>query len=311
VIEDGSTVDSAGGPVLVMPTALRGRGNRFRALLQPTPASEAPHYWQAGSQPLRLAAYYEVAATLLEPDERRTRSGRVLMVGAHTFVRGNPIIERTRSVVRFTPPGELDEREIEISPAEVAYGDTLEIHGANLRGDSTSLLLNHRDFAEPVEVDAAWGLSSDGSVLTVAVQPSAGAQSLVPGIYGAIVRTAARHRMPDGSQRDFDAISNESGFAIVPAIVAVGGPGPVLTITVTGFEPHLLGNEELLVFTGPTRLSRVAADPPADGAFFTPSAPPGKTIRFRFPSGLASGSVVPLRLVVRGAESGPRWETVP
>jgi hypothetical protein len=36
-----------------------------------------------------------------------------------------------------------------------------------------------------------------------------------------------------------------------------------------------------------------------------------RSISFRFPAGLAAGSVLPLRLVVRGAESGPWWETVP
>jgi hypothetical protein len=313
LIDDTSTVITLGGPVLVMPAGLRGRSNRLRALLQPTPASEAQQYWSAGTNPLRLAAYYEVAATLLEPDEPATRRGRVLMVGVHTVVRGQPQIASTANTITFTPPGALDARTIEISPAEVAFGQTLEVKGANLKGDTTALLLDHRDFPEPVEADAAWNLRSDGSTLTVTVQPSAGAQALVPGIYGAIVRTTVRHTLPDGTQRDFDAFSNEAGFAIAPAIVSVTGPGPVRTIKVDGFAPHLLANNELLVFAGATRLTRVGASPPGAGEFFTPAAPPAAvdTIRFRFPAGLVSGSVVPLRLVVRGAESGPWWETVP
>lgn len=313
LIDDTSTVNTLGGPVLVMPAGLRGRNNRLRALLQPTPANEAQQYWSAGTNPLRLAAYYEVAATLLEPDEPTTRRGRVLMVGVHSVVRGQPQIESTNNTITFTAPGELDARTIDISPAEVAFGQTLEIKGANLKGDTTALLLSHRDFPEPVEVDAAWNLHSDGSTLTVTVQPNAGAQALVPGIYGAIVRTTMRHTMPDGSQRDFDAFSNEAGFAIAPAIVSVTGGGPVLTIKVDGFEPHALAASELLVFAGAAKLARVGASPPGAGEFFTPAAPPAtvNTIRFRFPAGLAPGSVVPLRLVVRGAESGPWWETVP
>jgi hypothetical protein len=313
VIDDTSTVDTAGGPVLVMPTGLRGRRNRLRALLQPTPANEATQYWQAGTSPLRLAAYYEVAATLLEPDDPPTRQGRVLMVGVHGVVRGSPRIDRTLNTMTFTPPGELDPRTIEVSPAEVAFGQTLELQGADLKGENSALLLSHPDFPAPAEVDAAWNLETDGRVLRVTVQPHAGAQPLVPGIYGALVRTTARHTMPDGSQRDFDATSNLSGFAIAPAIVSVAGPGPVLTVTVNGFEPHALPSGELLVFAGAARLARVAAGPPAAGEFFTPTAPPAArtTIQFRFPAGVASGSVLPLRLVVRGAESGPWWETVP
>lgn len=313
MIDDTSTVITLGGPVLLMPPALRGRSNRLRALLQPTPANEAAQYWQAGTQPLRLAAYYEVAATLLEPEEPLTRRGRVLMVGVHSFVRGQPRIESTRNTITFTPPGELAAQQLDISPAEVAYGQTLEVRGADLKGDSTVLLLSHRDFAEPVEADAAWKLKTNGSLLTVTVQPTAGAQVLVPGVYGAIVRTTARHTLPDGSQRDFDAFSNESGFVIAPSITSVAGAGPVLTITVDGFEPHLLANGELLVFAGATRLARVAASPPGAGEFFTPAAPPAArtSLRFRFPAGMVAGSVLPLRLVVRGAESGPWWETVP
>jgi hypothetical protein len=313
VIDDTSTVMTLGGPVLVMPAGLRGRNNRLRALLQPTPANEAQQYWSAGTNPLRLAAYYEVAATLLEPDEPTTRRGRVLMVGVHSIVRGQPQIERTSNIITFTPPGALDPMSIEISPAEVAFGQTLEVQGANLKGDRTALLIGHRDFPEPVDVDAAWNLQTDGSRITVTVQPMAGTQALVPGIYGLTVRTTARHTMPDGTQRDFDAFSNQVGFAIAPAIVSVTGAGPVLTINVNGFEPHLLANNELMVFAGATRLTRVGASPPGAGEFFTPAAPPAAvhTIRFRFPAGLVSGSVLPLRLVVRGAESGPWWETVP
>ena len=313
VIDDTSTVDTPGGPVLLMLPALRGRNNRLRALLQPTPANEAAQYWQAGTNPLRLAAYYEVAATLLEPDEPQTRRGRVLMVGVHSFVRGQPRSESTSNTISFTPPGQLDARQLDISPAEVPYGQTLEVRGADLKGDTTALLLSHRDFVEPVEADAAWNLQTNGSLLTVTVQPAAGTQVLVPGIYGAIVRTTARHTMPDGSRRDFDAFSNESGFVIAPAIVSVTGAGPVLTINVDGFAPHLLASAELLVFAGATRLARVGASPPGAGEFFTPATPPAATttIRFRFPAGLVAGSVLPLRLVVRGAESGPWWESVP
>lgn len=312
VIDDTSTVETPGGPLLLMPPTLRERGNRFRAVLAPTPASEAMQYWQAGSQPLRLAAHFEVAATLLEPDEPRSRSGRVLMFGVHSFVRSQPQIASTHNRLSFTVPGETDARTLELSPAEVPYGQILEIRGANLKGDRTALLLGHRDFAEPIEVDAAWALATDGSRLEVTVQPAIGAQAVRPGIYGATVRTTARKTLPDGTQRDFDTFSNQAAFVIAPAIASVTGAGPVLTITVASFEPHALAAGELMLFAGPARLVRIGAGVPAAGEFFTPAAPPAArtTITFAFPPTFAPGSVVPLRLVVRGAESGPWWETV-
>lgn len=312
VIDDTSTVATLGGPVTLMPVGLRGRGNRFRALLQPTPVSDAVQYWQAGTHPLRSAAYYEVAATLLEADAPQTRSGRVLMVGLNVGVRGKPRIDSTGNTIVFTPPGALDPHRIDSSPAEVPFGGTLEILGNHLQGDATALLLNHRDFATPIAVDAAWSLAGDSARLTATVQSTIAGQPVLPGIYGAIVQTTARQRLPNGTQRDFDATSNESAFAIAPTIVAVVVSGNVLTIRVDSFEPHLLADADLLVFAGTTRLARTSTAVPAAGQFVTPSTPALKnTIRFVFPAGTVPGSVLPLRVVVRSAESGPWWESVP
>ena len=108
-----------------------------------------------------------------------------------------------------------------------------------------SLFLNHRDFAEPVEVDAAWNLATDGSVLKATARPMAGAQAIVPGIYGALVRTTARRTLPDGSQRDFEFWSNEVPLAIAPRIVNVAFVAGLGTITVDSFDPAPLSDNEL------------------------------------------------------------------
>lgn len=311
-IDDTTTVDTAGGPELLMPLSMRGLGNRLRALLQPTPVSDAVQYWQAGTNPLRAAAYYEVAATLLEADEPQTRSGRVLMVNVNTVVRGRPRIESTASTLVFTPPGALDPHRLDCSPAQVPFGGTLRVLGADLKGDRTDLLINHRDFAAPLPVDAAWALATDANVLSVTVQRAIGAQPLLPGIYGAMVQATARVTLGDGSARDFDATSNESAFAIAPSIVSTSLAGTRVTVKVDGFEPHLLAVADLLVFAGNTRLARASGAVPAPGQFVTPSTAALKnTIQFVFPASAVSGSLLPLRLVVRNAESGPWWESVP
>jgi len=59
LIDDSTTVRQHCGPVIVMPTRMRQLGNRLRATLQPIMANDASQYWQAGTHPVRLAAYYE------------------------------------------------------------------------------------------------------------------------------------------------------------------------------------------------------------------------------------------------------------
>lgn len=312
-IDDTTTVDTTSGPKLLMPTTMRGRNNKLRILLQPKPPDDAPNFWQGGSLPTRLAAYYEVAATLLEPDETRRRSGRVLAVGLHPFVRGRPFIENTRNRISFTIPGDVAPREIVASPAEVPYAGDFEVVGNDLKGDRTQLLLAHADFPDPLAVDAAWNVQTTGSVVTATARPSVGAQPILPGIYGVFVRTVMRSKLPDGSARDFDAYSNQGTLAISPRILAVAFAAGVGTITVDSFEPHLLLQNDLLLFVGSERLARTATNPPPAGTFFTPAAPPAATtsIRFRMPAGTPSGTVLPVRLVVRNAESPPRWEVAP
>ena len=311
-IDDTTSVETLGGPVLVMPTTMRGRGNLVRSLLMPTPPGEAAQYWQAGTSPLRLAAYYEVAATLIEPDSPQSRAGRVLVAGVHVLLRGVPRIEAIENILEFTLPGESEARRLTLSPASAPYGTEIEVKGSDLKGDTTALFLTHPDLAEPVEADAGWAVTSTGTSLRATVASSAGGLPLLPGIYGAMVRTTARKTLPDGSQRDFDNWSNTIGFAIAPAILSVSG-APVLTVKVDDFEPHALAESELMLFAGRDRLARVAAGPPGPGEFFTPSTPAAKkkTIDFCFPASATAGSLLPIRLVVRGAESGPWWETVP
>jgi Pvc16 N-terminal domain len=314
MIDDTTAVDTSGGPKLLMPPTMRGRNNRLHVLLQPKPPEDAPDFWQGGSLPTRLAAYYEVNATLLEPDETRRRAGRVLAVGTHVLLRGRPLIEGTRNTVTFNIPGELAPREIIASPAEVPFGADFEIFGSDLKGTRTDVLLTHPDFPEPLAVDAPWNVRTTGSVVTVTAQAAVGAQPILPGIYGVMVKTVVRSKLPDGSARDFDAYSNQATVMIAPRIVTlIFNAAGVGTITVTGFEPHAILQNDILLFAGTEKLTRTTTDPPPAGSFFTPSAPPAQTdkIRFRLPAGTPSGSFVPIRLVVRGAESPPRWEVAP
>ena len=314
LINDTTTVDSSGGPVVAMPLVMRGRDNLLRLTMRPTPADDASGYWQAGTLSARLSAYYEVEAVLLEPEQRQTRAGRVFSYGVHTFVRKSPQITSTRNEISFTIPGDSDPRTLELSPAEVAVGDQLLILGDDLIGDSgTAFLLSHRDFVDLIEVNATWTLDTNGSTLTVNVQSMAGAQAILPGVYGAVVKTTDRLRLPDGSYREFERFSNEMVFAIAPRIIAITQPGAEFQIQVQGFEPHLLGAEDIQLFVGSDRLVRNNAGPPPQGTFFTPAAPTVDTdkLLFQLPASISSGSELVVRLLVRGVESAPQWILAP
>ena len=309
MIDDTTTVDTSGGPKLLMSPGMRGKHNRMRILLLPKPPEDAANFWQGGNLPTRLAAYYEVAATLFDPDEISRARGRVFSLGVHPLVRGRPHVEGTRNHVTFTIPGEIEPRDVTLSPAEVPYGSGFEVFGSDLKGDQTALQLNHPDFANPVPVDAAWNVKTTGEVLSATARPAAGAQPVVPGIYGLFVVTTMRARLPDGSSRDFDAFSNQATLAIAPRIVSITFAGAIGTLTVDSFNPDTLALSDVMLFTGSDRLTRTTTNPPPAGTFFTPVAT--QTILFRLPATIPANSLVPIRLVVRGAESGPRWEIAP
>jgi hypothetical protein len=307
VIDDTTVVDVAGTPTLVMPAALRGRGNRFRIQMLPTPMEEATHYWQSSSLPTRLAAFYEVSAVLLDPEEPRSRSARVLSVGVHPFVRGCPSIEGTRSTVSFTLPGEAAPRELLSSPAQVTPGGSFEVYGSDLKGDETRLLLHHQDFPEPLEVDAPWNLVTNGSVLSATARSMIGSQAILPGVYGVFVQTTTRRNLPDGSTRDFDFLSNQMPLLIAPGLAGLSFAAGLGTLQVSGFDPSPLTGTELMFFAGSERLTRATAAP-GPGQFRTVA--PDK-LEFRLPAGTVPGSYLALRLVVRSAESEPFWLVAP
>ncbi|SMC19732.1 Protein of unknown function [Andreprevotia lacus DSM 23236] len=310
VIDDNTMIDlGLGGMVQALPLALRGQGNRLRISLRPVAVEESSQYWQSGTQAMRMAAYFEISAALLEPEVLQTRAGRVLGLGVHAQTRGRPVIDTTRNTVQFNIPGDPSLHEVDIAPAEVAYGQPFSVLGSELGNSQSQLLIGHADFAAPVVADAAWGLAGNGTVLTATAQPTASAQALLPGIYSVQVRTVDRVTLPDGSQRDFDSISNPAPLAIAPRISAISfGGGGLGTLMLDGFDPSALGSSDLQCYAGASKLTRVAAAPAA-GQFWPRSGP--NRIEFKLPAGITTGSLVPLRVIVRGAESGPNWGVAP
>jgi hypothetical protein len=302
--------DSLVRGVKVFPAALDKGDNEILLSLLPLQFNEAMQYWTVGSQPLRFAAYYEVAATLLEPERPARGRGRVLTYGAQVFLRPGPRLDGTRNTIAVTLPGEPAPRPFELDPAEVTYLDLFEVYGSNLSGDRTELLLTGEDWAAPVAVDAAWALQAGENRVQARAQEIAGAEAVLPGVYAAAIRVTSFRAMPDGRTRGFENLSNSVALTIAPRVTALPATlaaGVTGTLAGRRFDPAVLIDDQVQMFVGPARLIRRAVPPAAAGEFRVVNA---SDIEFRLPAGVAVGEVLPVKLVVNGAESAPRWITV-
>ena len=182
--------DTQVGGSLVFPIALQGSDNVFRITLKNIPPNEATNFWTAGTQPVRLAAYYEVSVVLLEPDRPQLRAGRVLRYGVQVFVNGAPRLDASRSTVTFRLPGEATDRTAELQPGEVAVGEDISFDGTDLSGDITTLLIMKMGWNESVEVGSDWGIVSGVDIVF--------ARSTVEGRFsGHCARSVFRHRTRD------------------------------------------------------------------------------------------------------------------
>jgi hypothetical protein len=300
----------------VFPAALQGTDNVFRIVLQALQSTEAPHYWTGASQPLRLAAYYVVSTALLAPDPPTAFAGRVLRYGVHTFIRGAPRLDASRSTVTFRVPGETIDRNVEVQPAEAPVGTEIRFHGTDLTGDETTLLLKNSRFNEPVEVGSTWGVIAVEDQISATVAAQIGTFDTLPGIYSAMAKVVTRRRMPDGTFRSFAQTSNEVPFLVTPAItnppvniVATANAQGVVIITGGVFaHPGILA-DAVSVMVGPQSVPREPTATLTPGHFRVGSP---TQLRFRFPiGGLSSGDVLLFRIVINGAENAPRWVAVP
>lgn len=308
-IDDNSFV----GPTRIFSNALVGRGNRFRVVLHPTTPNEAVQYWTAGSQPLRLAVHYQISVVFLEPERQRSRTGRVLTYGIHTFLRGAPHLEYSTNRVDYTLP-DGSTRTVELRPAEVPFEGDIEFRGTELTDDETHLVIQHTSWPQPMEADAnTWGVTASESFVLARVAEFAGSERVLPGQYFAAVRVVTNRTMPDGSIRRFEGTSNQIPFAIAPRVDTITFPG---TLTGRWFNPAVLPGDAVQLFVGADRLARITPNPPPPA----PPNPPGAgqfqvisdtALQFRVPATAVSGTLVPIRVVVRGVESAPRWETLP
>jgi len=304
IVDDDTMV----GGFKVMPPAMLGDENKLRLALRHVPPNEAVSYWTAGSQPLRLSTYYEVAVVLVEPEEPAAAAGRILTWGVDTFIGGLPRLLASRSNVTFTIPGESAPRVIEVQPAQAAIGDAFTLVGSALGGGALELLVRGPGVPDPRPVGPSWGASSLGDEVTAAVQADIDGAPSLPGTYAAALRITRTRTLADGSTRSDVIVSNDTPFQIVPAVTAVGAPSATGVFEITGqifADPSIT---TVRASIGGVHLAAGVLNALHPGEFAVRSA---TAIQMRLPAGSTSGQWLPVRVVIEGSESPPRWVQAP
>lgn len=296
----------------------------LRLTLEPVPHNEAVSFWSAGNTPLRTSAYYQASVILMEPDRPERLAGRVLSYGIQTFVGGAPCLDGSENTLTFFVPGEEGERQLKARPAQVPVGGQVSFTGVNLTGDETYLLLRSSRWERPQRAGTDWAVSSPtAGRLSATVQETIGDQTVLPGVYSAQVQVIERRRLPDGSERAFEHTSNQTPFCITPRIDPVpeapddnplGEPDASGALTIRGylFRHEELDPSDVHIYVGANRLERGEV-PLAPGQFRVPEPPPGElpSIELRLPEGIESGERLPVRILINGVESPPRWIVAP
>ena len=293
---------------------LDGDDNRLRITMQPIAYHEASSFWNAASLVPRLAVYYQVSVVLLEPEKPSSVSGRVYQYGIQTFVGGAPRLDGSENTVTVQVPT-LPAQTLVARPAEVPVGGALTFTGFNLAGDATRLVLQNFLWPARVEADANWGVIATGDKVFATVQEEADGNPIIPGVYTARMKVIRRRTMPDGSLREFGTLSNDTPFTISARIDSLAFAADIGTIKGYHFAPLTPATlpfppDAVQISIAGSMLTQVPSSPP-------PIAPnPGefwivdpRTLMFRLPAGLVTGTPVSLRLFVMGAESPTTWFT--
>jgi hypothetical protein len=314
-------------PIVKTQVLLPGIGTpvdeEFTLTMETEPYDQLSRLWQAVTVPMRLSALYRVSVVLLTPPATAAPAKPVLSTQLAVnptlfpFTSSGQIAGTSRTFTFATPlstPATPVLETVSYSPAVMAPGQRLIIHGANLNLTDVSDRVFLIDATGAESEVTAWkteaGLPDEGifqtdSLITLDLPSTVGAlpsNSPAPGIYqlqaGNIPATGTPNR------------TNSVPFSVAPRIdVPVLPPNaPLLSpssgnYTING-DGFLAQQTRVLVDT--TALAENTAGPPADGEF-TLSSP--QQLVFRVPTGLSGGPYM-LRVRVNGVESPPSWWVV-
>jgi hypothetical protein len=188
-------------------------------------------------------------------------------------------------------------------PATVPYDGAFELEGHDLGGEQVELLLRDPRTGAPLAADASWAVSAQPTRLTAVARTTIDGETLLPGVYAASVRTG---RTVDG--RLLRRTSNQTPIQITPAIAAVSAiAGGRFRVDGGLFDDAAIAAEDREVHLGAEQLARVNAAP-APGEYRIVN--PGR-IELAPAAGAPTGQDLPLRILVNGAETPPRWIRLP
>jgi hypothetical protein len=295
------------GVAILAKAGIDGDDNAITVSMLPTQPQESTRYWETTNEALKLSSYYLVSTAYLEPEEPSTRTGRVYQYGAFAFAAGHPYISHTQNRITFTPPmGPA--QEVDLRPAVATYGEQFTLTGAHFTGDVVDLSIERSDGTGEQIADINWQVKYNDTTFEVAVQPTISGTTALPGFYTIAVRTSRTHTLESGITKTFEDTSNRASFAIAPQVQSVSAPDANGVFTVTGsiFQDGGLDPADVVVYLGAERASTGAAGSlnPGEYAILGPTQIEVRLVQ------VLSGTFTPLRIIVRGVESHPRWVEV-
>lgn len=291
---------------------IAGRANRLRIHAVPVPVADVSDWWNGQTAPMRLAAWFQVGVVFLEPEAPESLALPVLGRAPVALAGMAPRVDGTRSTTRLALPGGAT-RDVESRPARVVAGGTLHVEGADLVGDTTTLVVAGEGRAA-TEVDATlWSVVATRTRVAASVAAVLDGSPLLPGVYTVGVRVTRSSRRPDGTLAPVTLTSNRSPFQVAPALAVPATVPAAGTFVVTGGPFQDAGiptdhddDRAVQVWVGTSPLA--PGDPTTTaGAFAVLSA---TEIRCRLPEGYAAGAIVPIRVVVRTVDAAPAWTVV-
>jgi hypothetical protein len=305
---------------VVRKTIPGGKDIDIKVTLQHLAPSESVQYWAASESAVKLSAYYEVSVVFLEPEKPTTYTGRVLSYNNYLFLSGAPQITATSNTLAFVDPNGMN-REVFISPAQAPADNTVPapaksvvtIEASGIAGGELSgTLLRSFGAANQKYLlpDASWNLQAAGeNRVTMAVREKAVDKltalpvDIVPGLYAIQIINTRKMMSSTGVLQSFPQTSNQFPFSVMPRIDSVTPTGAG-KFQVTGYLFQHADITELKVFVGSDQLSLPPVPP--GKASYTVANPTTVNIDT---AGLPAGNK-PVRILVNGIESEPRWITV-
>lgn len=301
-----------------------GKKVNIKITLQTLTPSESVQYWAAAQSPVRLSAYYEVSVVFLEPDNPLSYAGRVLSYGNFIFLKTALQITASQNTIEYVSPIDLTINQVKIQPAQapaskvLIAGDPIPIAsvvsfiGTGFNTGSLKVLIISPIWDRPEMPDAnEWRIKMiSENQLDILVQETiqpGGTINIIPGLYSVQFQITKQFILPNGTTKDIHHSSNQFPFSVMPRIDSVtarAGSAGVFDIAGYSFEDADIIDDDIQVYIGEIKLNNDIAGSPQY------QVTDNRTMNINIPSTIR-GQHLPLRIMVRGIESEPRWITIP